>query len=195
MRRTTLNACVAGLGLLLVPGPGASAMPYVDNPLVQWLPQQRFEIKLEMQSNFDSAEDAPAAWLAGFGYGVTDSLSVGLYGSVRESDRMLPKRMKRMYGLGGYVEQRLGEVGFLVPYLGGRVGLLDSTGPGYSTALHLSAQAGVLWPLTDRLGLTLSGTVQWASEEFFNYSSASNAKGYTADDMDITLDLGLRLMF
>ncbi len=193
MRTISVTACGAGLGLLF--GLQASAMPYIDNPLVQWIPQQRFEMKFELQTNFDSNEDPPAAWLAGFGYGVTDTLTVGLYGSVRASDRTLPKRMKRVFGFGGYIEQRFSPLGVLVPYVGGRVGLLDSTGPGYPTALHLSGQAGLLWPLTDRLGLTVAGTLQWAGEDFFNYTDAANEAGFRADDTDITLDVGLRLMF
>ena len=182
------------LCLCLLPLLGAFGSPYIDNPLTQWMIRQSFEARFEIQTNFDGNENPPSAFLAGFGYNASETLTLGLYGLTRASDRRLPNRMRRLIGFGGYTEMRLPTQGAVTPFGGLRVGLLDPKGPGYGNAFHLGAQAGVRIPLTPGLQLSLGGGAQWVQYDYFNYRESAEGR-VSADNTDLTVDIGLRAVF
>ena len=183
-----LVGCLLPLGF-------ACGSPYLQNPLVEWVLRHSWEARLEMQVNFDANENPPAALLAGLGYYPADNLQLGLYTLLRNSDRDLPTRMRRLYGLGGYAEYHFQTDSRVTPYAGLRAGMLKPTGPTFSTEPHLAGQIGLRIPLSPQLALSLSGTAQWTGNDFFNYSRSRDRTTYKASDADLTLDVGLRLSF
>jgi hypothetical protein len=141
----------------------------------------------------NTGEESPIAGLAGIGYLPQDNLTVGVYGSFQTTDRNLPRKMRRMYGAGAYLEYDL-TVGYrLMPFVGASVGMIDTTGPAYPTALHLVGTFGVKYALQDSLCLSLSINGHWASEDLFDYKT--DGVNWDANPYDITMDAGVRFLF
>lgn len=194
MNRISIAFLILSAALLPV-WSAADVGAYLDNPLGDWLLRQSFEARLELQVNTDGNENPPAAYLAGVGLAATEAVSVGLYGLLRESDRVLPRRMRRMYGFGVYAERQWQAIGAWIPFLGGRIGLLDPTGPGYGTAWHAGGQLGARLPLSARASLSLGVGLQWAEDDLFNYRASSDGTRYRADNTDFTFDFGIHFGF
>lgn len=180
--------CALLAGVLTIPTARAD---YTSNPLVQWALRQTFEARLDMQFDFAGNDHNTAGFLAGLGHAPSECLTVGLYGSVRGSDRAWPNRMKKIRGLGAYAEYSFLPDNAVQPFVEGRLGVLDPTGPRYPTSLHLAGIFGVRIPLNEIVHVALSGAIHWAEDKIFNWRDSSR----TGDQTDFTLDLGLRLRF
>lgn len=185
-------------GIVLVAGCMASPAiyaqgAYTSNPLAEWLMQESFELRIETQADIASNKHHRFGILAGFGWGFTESISLGFYGSLRGSDRDLPARWKVLRGLGMYGEYRFDPIFDIVPIAGLRAGILSPTGPSAPTSLHLAGNAGLRIPLTAHVHLALTGSLNWTQDKLLNYRRTRNH--YKADNTDISIDLGLRYLF
>jgi len=166
---------------------------YTTNPLVEWIVRQSFELRLDAMIDSQDNQHHRAGMLGGFGWGLTDSLSLGIYGSMRGSDRDQPARSSVIRGTGAYGEYSFYPSARIAPIAGLRLGILAPTGPRAPTSLHVAGSAGMRAALTDRLHLVLTGTVNWAEDPILNYRRTDT--GYKVSDMDASIDLGLRYRF
>lgn len=154
-----------------------------------------YELRVQAIVDPTDSEDANVGGLFGLGYQVAPNLTLGGYGSLVTSDREVPVRAEKQWGLGGFGEMDLSFGYALMPYVAGSVGMLDITGPTSPTALHLSASLGVKLALAPRFSLYTAGTFHWASDDVFDFEEGDGGIGGSADDTDATIDVGARFYF
>ncbi len=193
MRRNLAGSIIV---LALFSGIGAEASTrFLRHPVFQALPEM--ELRIELQSGYSDTGNFPLGLLGSFGVGINERLMAGLYTQVYTSDRDLPSRTKRFYGIGGFVEYGWDLSFTLEPYAGLRVGILDPTGPVAPTLPYIGCYTGVKYALNERAALTASLTYHWAGEEdgFKAYDYKRKGSSYRSSSSDLTLDVGVRLAF
>ncbi len=166
---------------------------YTSNPLVEWLVRQAFELRLDVQADTQDNKHDRIGLFGGFGWGFNESLSLGLYGSLRGSDRDLPARSSTIRGAGVYSEYSINPSATMTPVVGLRLGILTPTGPKSPTSTHIAGSAGIRAAMNDHLHLVLTATVNWTEDEILNYRRTQT--GFKADTTDTSIDLGLRYRF
>jgi hypothetical protein len=193
MRRLIMIA-VAGFVVSAATGEETSNR-YLRHPFFHHLPAM--ELRAESQIGTGGSGDIPFGLLGAFGIGMGESLTVGVYGQVAESDRELPYKSSLIYGLGGFAEVDFDLEYTLLPYAGLRVGMLDPSGPKSPTLPYVGGYLGVKYPLNQTVSLSAAVTLHWAGEkdgyEAFNYDE--HGAEYSADTSDVTFDAGVRCAF
>jgi hypothetical protein len=168
---------------------------YSANPLVRTLKHQQFEVKGAAQFDFADNDHDTVGWLGGMGWRATELWTLGIYGSIRGSERRLPTRMHQMYGLGLYADVTLFAQDPWTSFAEARIGMLDPSGPFYPTSMHLAGLLGVRWALTQRMQLSLAGVAQWATHAVFNYEATADGNSFAADRTDFGIEAGMRFAF
>lgn len=169
--------------------------PYTDNPLVEFLSQQRYHAFVNLQADTASNDHDVLTIVGGIGYFPLEKLSVGLYGSVRRSDRLYPVRMKHMTGFGLFTEYNLAPYAVVQPFGGLRLGFIDSNGPGNPTSKHVAALAGLKFAFNQNVALSLSGVFNWTSDDILDYKQNKEDGSFTSSDTDVGVEVGLRFGF
>jgi len=121
----------------------AGLAPYTDNPLVEFLSRQRYHVFVGTQIDTSSNDHDLLGFVGGIGYFPAEKVSVGLYGSLRNSDRRWPRKMRQMIGFGLFTEYNFAPFDTIQPFGGLRVGFIDSSGPNNPTSFHTAALGGV----------------------------------------------------
>lgn len=192
------HGMIAGLSVLFafpaVATPPALA-PYTDNPLVEFLSQQRYHTFIALQADTASNDHDALTLIGGFGYFPLEKLSVGIYGSVRNSDRRYPSRMKQMYGFGLFTEYNFAPAAAVQPFGGLRLGIIDTTGPSNPTSMHAAALGGVKIAFNRNVALSLSGVFNWTEEDLLHYRQNEEDGSFKSSNTDFGIELGLRLGF
>jgi hypothetical protein len=171
--------------------------PYTDNPLVEFLARQRYHVVLGVQADTASNDHDPVTLVGGFGYFPMDKLSVGLYASLRNSDRKHPTEMRQMYGFGLFSEYNFAPDAVLQPFGGLRLGFIDTTGPANPTTQHAALLGGVKFSLNRNLALTAAGVLNWTKDEILDHkeSFTDGNVSYSGSNTDVGIEIGLRFGF
>jgi len=184
------------LTAIALPAFAASAglAPYTDNPLVEFLARQRYHVLAGIQADTASNDHDVLTFIGGIGYYPAEQLALGLYASVRSSDRLLPYRMSRMYGFGLFSEYNFAPTATLQPFGGLRIGLIDTTGPGNPTSLHAAALGGAKLAISENLALSAAAVLNWAQEDLLDYEQFDDGS-FSTSNTDIGIEIGLRFGF
>ena len=188
-----LSVCT--LLVLPVAAQPAALAPYTDNPLVEFLAQQRYHAFLSVQADTASNDHDVLSLIGGIGYFPLENLSVGVYGLLRNSDRQLPQYMRQWRGFGFFSEYNLAPQSAVQPFGGLRLGFIDLTGPGSPTTLHAAALGGIKFAFNRNVALSLSGVFNWTDEEILNYKQNLEDRSFKASNTDVGIEMGLRLGF
>ncbi|HAS81487.1 MAG TPA: hypothetical protein DCS43_02110, partial [Verrucomicrobia bacterium] len=169
--------------------PGKAENRYLRHPFFQNLPPM--ETRVETQFGYGDSGDLPFGVLGAFGIGLSEAVTVGIYGQLFTSDRDLPNKTSVIYGIGGFGEVYF-DLGIAAsPYIGLRLGMIDPTGPSTPTLPYVGGYTGLIYPLTEKISISVAVTLHWAGKdgdfEAYNYEHTSNG-GYTAESTDITID-------
>lgn len=168
---------------------------YLRHPIFQQWPEM--EVRVEAHTGYKETGSIPFGILGAVGAKVSPDMTAGVYASVLTSDRDLPDRLKMFYGLGVFGEYAF-DMGFaLIPYVGGRLGMLDPTGPGYATLLNIDGYAGLKMALSRKLDLALNVTYHWAEDDdsFSAYDYERVGSTTSTDNTAVTIDVGVRYKF
>ncbi len=173
----------------------AALAPYTDNPLVEFLSQQRYHLFLNIQADPSNNDHDTLSFVGGIGYFPLEKLSVGLYGSVRNSDRLYPVRMKQMLGLGLFAEYNLAPYATVQPFGGLRYGFIDSSGRGNPTSTHAALLGGLKFAFNQNTALSVAGVFNWAEDEIFDYKQNKGDGSFTGSQTDFGIEVGIRFGF
>jgi hypothetical protein len=154
------------------------------------------EFQAAAQLDWASHDEGPVGGWLGVGYRplAVDNLTYGLYGRVQPTDRDLPRKMSRMYGLGIFGEWDVDCGCTVTPFARLSAGLLDTTGPEYPTAFETGASVGGKYALTKQVSLAVALSGMWTDEALLDYESKGGGK-WDASHMDATVDVGMRFAF
>lgn len=193
--RCLVMSVVAGATILSSTVATAAGSRYLRHPAFQNIPDM--EVRIETQFGYGDTGDMPFGLLGAFGINIGESWTAGIFGQVLTSDRDLPEKMSRVYGIGGFAERAF-DIGYDVsPYAGLRIGMLDPSGPGSPTLPYAGGYLGLKYPLTKNISLSAALTLHVADSkgkyEAYNYKRDGYV--YSADSTDITFDTGLRCAF
>lgn len=196
MKFLTYGLIIGCLGMFTASASATPAglAPYTDNPLVEFLAQQRYHLFAATQIDTSSNDHDAMSLIGGFGYFPAERVSVGLYGSLRNSDRQFPRRMKQMIGFGVFTEYNANSYGSLQPFGGLRLGFIDSSGPNNTTSTHAAILGGVKFAFNNHVALSLSGVFNWAEDDIFDYTEDDDGT-FSASDTDVGVEIGLRFGF
>jgi hypothetical protein len=194
LKRLSVSLCLMTLCGAPVLAASTALAPYTDNPLVEFLARQRYHVVLGLQADLASNDHDALSLVAGFGYFPVSQLAVGVYGTVRNSDRLYPFRMKQMYGLGLFSEYNFAPVAAIQPFAGGRFGFIDTSGPGNPTSMHAAALGGVKIAFNKNIALSTAAVLNWTADDILDYKQSSDGT-FKSSNTDIGIEVSLRFGF
>ena len=169
--------------------------PYTDNPLVEFLSQQRYHTFVAVQADTASNDHDTLSLIAGLGYFPREKVAAGLYGSVRNSDRRLPLRMKQMIGFGLFTEYNYAPYATVQPFGGLRLGFIDSSGHTNPTSFHAAAIGGMKFAFNQNVALSISGVLNWSEDDIFDYKENMDDGTSKSSNTDFGIEIGVRFGF
>ncbi len=189
-----LAICALGLFTTSAWAVPAGLAPYTDNPLVEFLARQRYHLFVSTQIDTSSNDHDTLGLVGGIGYFPTEKASVGLYGSVRNSDRRFPRRMRQMIGFGLFTEYNLAPYSAVQPFGGLRLGFIDSSGHTNPTSAHAALLGGLKFAFNRNVALSISGVFNWTEDDILDYKEDDDGT-FSSSDTDLGVEIGLRFGF
>lgn len=193
---SSLIVCLCSLVSIPALATPAGLAPYTDNPLVEFLARQRYHAFIGTQIDPSSNDHDTLGLVGGMGYFPLDKVSVGVYGSLRNSDRRWPRKMRQMIGFGLFTEYNFAPYNTWQPFGGLRVGFIDSTGPYNPTSFHTAILGGVKVAFNENVALSIAGVFNWAQDPIFDYNdNYDELRAGSGSQTDLGIEIGLRFGF
>ncbi len=192
---SSLIVCLCSLVSISALATPAGLAPYTDNPLVEFLARQRYHVFIGTQVDTSSNDHDALSLIGGLGYFPVENLSIGVYGSLRNSDRLFPQRMKQLYGVGLFAEYNTAPRAAVQPFGGLRLGIIDTTGPTNPTSVHAALLGGLKFALNNNVAVSFSGVLNWTEEDILDYKQNKQDGSFSTSNTDFGIEIGLRFGF